>query len=133
MVIIIDDSPHVWYNYEDHVIKIQRYFFFKDAIDMNILHEKGHNESKDFTEPKSKRAKTKESEDEEDGDSDIGRLKDTHLYFSKSARNDKALELMSKLISKVHQRYYFEDENIQKDCGVCIYIYFINDNINSLF
>lgn len=117
MVIIIDDSPHVWYNYEDHVIKIQRYFFFKDAIDMNILHEKGHNVDQDTLEPKAKRIKTKEE------DSDIGRLKDTNLFFSKSARNDTALELMTKIIKQVHERYYNE-ENVQKDCGVSLIFFY---------
>lgn len=64
MVVILDDSPHVWINYENYVIKVKRYFFFKDTTDMNLLHGK---KRKNLDSKETKKKKKQKVEEDDSG------------------------------------------------------------------
>lgn len=117
MVVILDDSPQVWVNYDSYVIKVKRYFFFKDTIDMNALH------GKKLTSKTKKRKrngdKEAESDDEVEESDYVGQVAGTDLWYYKSYKNDSILSVMFRILKRVHEKYYEDEVEIgKKDCGV---------------
>lgn len=146
MVVGIDDSPHVWTECQDYIIKIQKYSFFKDKYaskdkmyDHMMIISKDLNDNNsyhgDFID-ENKNDQVDNFNNENYNNDGINNNYDNHinendinengndedeslsLYFSMEAYQDKSLSIMERILKQVYEKFYNHDQNQDRDCGV---------------